>query len=312
MSTPTEEIPTEEMSPLRFCAKPTWWREGLDLSQSDVVRAEQVECEAFGKRFGKYAAVMADGSDIVCARVSDVLRDAIGFGEAMMAWGVRETLTYIRDRVRPWEQYSPSELEEIFQDAETARFRTRDEAAEYGTRAHELIEMWCHTGALQFTDSSGTWAIDITKESKEVQNAFGAFKRFWDKEGLQSVAIEQWLVDVERGYGGTIDFVARDKTGKLVLIDWKTSKAIRDKYLLQVGAYDWLWSVCGPGMVPGWEPISRAYICRVDKVTAEYQLMPVFVNEAERNLLRDQWTCTLRTFRWLKNADKQLKKWNPR
>jgi len=309
----TEEIPKEKEAPaLRFCAKPLWWRENLELTQDMVAKAEQVECESFGRRYSKYAAVLHDGRDVVCARVSDVLRDAIGFGEAMLQWGVGQTIEFLKDRIHPWESYSPSELNEAWMEAEKARFKTRDEAAEYGTRAHELIELWCHTGTLCFQQDGRWLQIDINKESEPVQRAFAAFRKFWDKEGLESVAIEQWLVDVERGYGGTIDFVAKDKNGHFVLIDWKTSKAFRDKYLLQVGAYDWLWSVAGPGAVANWEPIRRAYICRIDKVTAEYQLLPVFVDDTEREALRAQWTYTLSTFRWLKNAGKLLSKWNPK
>ena len=131
-------------------------------------------------------------------------------------------------------------------------------------------------------------------------------------EGLKPVEIEVWLVCVELGIGGTLDLVARDKNNDLVLIDHKASRAVRDKYLLQVGCYDMLWDAA-KAYLP-WphynERIKRAYILRLDKATADFEVFPVFRTEAEREALREQCIATVKTYRWLREAGKILAKFN--
>jgi hypothetical protein len=43
-------------------------------------------------------------------------------------------------------------------------------------------------------------------------------------------------------YGGTIDLIATDKHGNLVLIDLKTSKRLSDSYVRQIAGYTELWN----------------------------------------------------------------------
>lgn len=296
---------------LRFCRKPTWWNSNLPYTNADIEKPEQVECEIGGNRFSSYAAVTKDGKDVICARVTSVLKDAIGFGDNFVDWAVNQTLDFLREKITAFEEYSPAELQKIFGEAEKARYHTAEEAAEYGTRVHELVEMYTHNGAFQFVSEFGELLeIDIDQEAEPVRNGVKAFLDFWHREGLKPVEIEVWLVCVQMGIGGTLDLVARDKSGDLVLIDHKTSKAVRDKYLLQVGYYDMLWDCAKHYQAfPHYnERIKRAYILRLDKATADFEVFPVFRDEPEREALRAQCLATLQTYRWLRETGKILSK----
>lgn len=297
---------------LRFCKRPTWWHSNLPYTNADIEKPEQVECEIGGNKFTSYAAVMKDGKDVICGRVTSVLKDAIGFGDAFVDWAVNQTLEFLRNRIKSFEEYSPAELTKMFGEAEKARYHVAEEAAEYGTRVHELIEMYTHNGGFQYVTDGEEFEIDIEKEEQPVRNGVKAFLDFWHREGLKPVEIEVWLVCVELGIGGTLDLVARDKNNDLVLIDHKTSKAVRDKYLLQVGYYDMLWD-SAKAYLP-WphynERIKRAYILRLDKTTADFEVFPVFRDEAERAALRAQCMATLQTYRWLRETGKILSKFS--
>lgn len=294
----------------RFCARPTWWQPGLGYENTDISRPEQVQCEVAGNRFDCYAAVTKDGKDVICARVTKVLEEGIGFGQAFVDWAVGQTIGALQEALKPWQDYSPRQINEMLEAAKQARFKTAQEAAEYGTRVHELIELWITHGDLTYEQDGKWWKVDLAEEAEPVRNAMQAFLAWWASEGLVPVATEQWLVDIELGFGGTLDCVCRDKHGQLVMCDWKTSKAIRDKYLLQVAAYDILWdSAKQYSANPIYqEPISRAYIVRVDKATAQTEIYPVFRDSEERQAVRNQWYATLQTFRWIKDVNKDLAK----
>lgn len=296
---------------LRFCPRPTWWNPGLGFTNDDIAKPEQVRCEVAGNQFDSYAAVTKCGKDVICARVTSVLEDAIGFGKNFVDWAVGQTVDAVQEKLKPFTEYSGRQINEILAYAKDARWRTAQEAAEYGTRVHELIEMWTTHGQLIYeVPPGGWWKVELEEEAEPVRKAMKAFIDWWTDEGLEPVISEQWLVDIELGFGGTLDHVARAKDGALVMCDWKTSKAIRDKYLLQVAAYDLLWDTAkhyssNPIFQ---EKIARAYIVRVDKATAQTEIFPVFRDEAERQAVRNQWYATLQTFRWLRETGKILSK----
>jgi hypothetical protein len=56
------------------------------------------------------------------------------------------------------------------------------------------------------------------------------------------ISVEEQLVSETHGYGGTMDGVAEDSKGRLVLIDFKTSDGVYMDHLVQLGAYRILWN----------------------------------------------------------------------
>lgn len=199
-----------------------------------------------------------------------------------------------------------AELGQMLEAARTARFRTRDIAAELGTRAHELIDLWVKGGGSFVHYREGEeYTIDLSQERLEVQYAFAAFMEFWNSQELEFHASELTVCEVKIGVGGTLDALARDKNGKLVLLDWKTSNAVRDKNLLQVVAYARMCEVMTD------ELPDRAYIVRMDKITAAVQVVPVYETLAEYSELWKAWIRIIKTCRWLKDAGKKLAKFGP-
>ena len=100
-----------------------------------------------------------------------------------------------------------------------------EKALDVGTMLHGLIEKYIKHGK----DATGNIP-------DEVQNGFIAFLE-WEKENqVEWLASELIVCDEQIGYTGTLDAIARIK-GEIYVIDFKSSKAIYDEYLLQLFAY---------------------------------------------------------------------------
>ena len=203
-----------------------------------------------------------------------------------------------RARIRPWSYYSEGELLQFHREAFRNRYAKRDEAGMYGTRAHKLGQAWILYHALQERDQNGVPLIDaimapahfwdstttsevivpvyLGNEPEEVQNALKALQFFYVSNQLVLVATEELLASLEHGVAGAVDCVCRDKNGKLVLLDWKTSNGVYPKMFNQVSWYCLLWFICH-GEWP-----ERAYIVRLDKLTAEVEVRCVYADEATR------------------------------
>ena len=131
--------------------------------------------------------------------------------------------------------------------------KVRDKAADIGTVAHFMIECFLHNHEADLSEFS---AADIEKANV----AFANFRRWWDKEGFSIIEPEVQLVSEEYLFGGTIDAPSRDRDGKVVLLDWKTSKAINNAHRVQLAGYEQLWNENRPDM-----PIERRAIVRIGK-----------------------------------------------
>jgi len=108
--------------------------------------------------------------------------------------------------------------------------KVRDIAADVGTIAHKMIE--CTLTGRPFSESG--YAPDDLEHARV---ASSQFDEWWQKQGLELVLSEQRVVNEKHCYGGTVDLVAKDKSDKLWLIDFKTSKAVYAEYYFQVAAY---------------------------------------------------------------------------
>lgn len=198
-----------------------------------------------------------------------------------------------RARIHPWSMYSELELQEFWEKAFAAKYVKRDQAGEYGTRAHKLGQAWILYQDLQDPGQDGFpsidiiyapghfWrdggsdlveAVDIFFEPEPVQNSLAALRAFWIDNFLRVVATEALLCDLENGVAGAVDCVARDRNGGLVLLDWKTSNGVYSSMVIQVCLYVILWELRHP------EPIDRAYIVRLDKLSGAFQVVPVFTD----------------------------------
>lgn len=107
--------------------------------------------------------------------------------------------------------------------AEKQPDRLKDAAADIGTRIHNAIDAYI----------AGTpCPLDV-----DAQKGFDNFMSWLRAEEMELIAGDTVVASVDLGFGGRLDALARNKDGKLVLLDWKTSNALRDEYPLQVAAY---------------------------------------------------------------------------
>lgn len=241
-----------------------------------------------------------DGRKILMSSVTTALKQGLGFGDAFVQWAVDETLRKLwMQSLVPDRTYTVAELAQIFDFASTARFQTSEEAAEYGKRAHRLIEIYLKNGDLRWTEMGQEFFIDLKQEPAEVQKSFAAFLKFWKDNHLRTLASEIYVCDVELGIGGTLDFMPVDNNNDLVMIDWKTSKSTQASALLQTLAY----ARFAEKMGLGW--CKRAYVIRLDKYNAAPHVIPVYTNRTEYLERCRQWGRIVGTWRWHKNAWKK-------
>ncbi|GAI11293.1 unnamed protein product [marine sediment metagenome] len=99
---------------------------------------------------------------------------------------------------------------------------------EFGSRAHKLIQL-----TLAGRD------VNININDNEMRKTIELFYDFLDEHDIRVKLLEQrlWFKLTEKyKYAGTADFIGY-VDGKLMLLDWKTSKAIYPDMWLQLAAY---------------------------------------------------------------------------
>lgn len=113
----------------------------------------------------------------------------------------------------------------------------RDAAASAGTYAHDLIE--AHLKGDKFIMPPQDMDPEIQRKA---ERAFSNFLAWEVQNKLEIVATEMTLVSEIYRYGGTMDGLAVAKvSGRMSLVDWKTSRSIYESYLAQLAAYAKLW-----------------------------------------------------------------------
>jgi hypothetical protein len=148
-------------------------------------------------------------------------------------------------------------------------------AAEAGTLAHDLVEMWIHAvkgERLKLARQTPKQLASVYRYPEDVaEKAHSSFQGFieWAHQWkLSVIATEERLVCEEFRYGGTIDCVATigpKSRRQVVLLDWKTSKGVYSDYLCQVAAYGHMWNEHHPE-----KEIESYHLVRFDKETGDY------------------------------------------
>jgi hypothetical protein len=99
---------------------------------------------------------------------------------------------------------------------------------DFGTRIHKLIEITLNKEK-----------VELNNYDEETQTTMRLFDVFLTEHDIKPELLEQHLwfkLSEEYRYAGTADFIGY-VDGKLMLLDWKTSKAIYDDMWLQLSAY---------------------------------------------------------------------------
>lgn len=115
-------------------------------------------------------------------------------------------------------------------------YEKRDEAAEAGTLAHDMIE------AFILSRPAPDLAGVNPQIAERATNAFAQFREWWEQTRIEIVATERAYVSERHQFGGTVDAIGRDTKGRIVLVDWKTSNGV---YCHPPGTtiltHDWRW-----------------------------------------------------------------------
>jgi len=162
----------------------------------------------------------------------------------------------------------------------------RDEAADAGTLAHNLVEE--HLKGNEPTILIGD---DIGKQAWQ---GYQNYLRWEKTTNMKIVSLETPMVSEVYKFGGTPD--AMMVGGKLAMGDWKTSNAIYPDHIIQLAAYKVLWEENHPD-----QPIDGGFhLCRFSKEHGDFAHH--FWSE-----LDDAWEQFL-LFRQAYDIDKKLKK----
>lgn len=105
-----------------------------------------------------------------------------------------------------------------------------ERTAENGTIIHQGVQYIVdpeHTEPLTFKNGF---------ESQYYDQIFNQFKAFISQFTYKTIFTEMSFTSSELGYGGTIDWYA-EMSGFHMLVDFKSSKQVRLKHLLQLGGY---------------------------------------------------------------------------
>lgn len=141
-----------------------------------------------------------------------------------------------------------------------------ERAAEIGSAVHHAAECFVLDGADPF-DALETWQdakagfgwADLTEEQREkARTSTRGFVGWWTMAQPEVIAAEVPLVSPTMKVGGTPDLIAY-MGGQLMVLDWKTSKAVYAEMKVQLAAYAAMW-----GELRGEEPTAAA-ILRFDK-----------------------------------------------
>lgn len=153
----------------------------------------------------------------------------IGGGKtnALVIWARREALKLAKAEILGYmdagKQLTHIALDELMQRADRQPDKVKTDAADLGTRVHNAIDAYI-VGTAPALDP-------------EAEKGFNNFMSWIKGQELELVCGDTTVASVSLGYGGRLDAIARNKAGGLVLLDWKTSNALRDEYPLQVAAY---------------------------------------------------------------------------
>jgi len=142
--------------------------------------------------------------------------------------------------------------------------KIRDDAGKAGTIAHDRIE--CDILDLDWNELFlKKYENTETEILEKADTAFNSYLKWKDENtDIEIMETERAMIHERFAFGGTADALGK-VDGKFVLLDWKTSSALRPDNLIQLSAYALLYEES-----EGIE-IEQARIVRFDKNKIKYQ-----------------------------------------
>lgn len=143
----------------------------------------------------------------------------------LMGWAVKTMYEYLlahQDELK-----ASVEPKEVFQKAKTHYKELQEQALDFGSELHNLLEVF-----LKEKQVNG-----LLETNPRLKQPFEEFKKWQTINNFKLVENEHIVWSEAFRYAGTLDCVAYLNDNKLYLIDFKSSKAIYDDFLMQVAAY---------------------------------------------------------------------------
>lgn len=147
-------------------------------------------------------------------------------------------------------------------EAPTSLYEVSGKAADIGTAAHSMVE-----ASIRGTHPAMAQDfINLSPEDRvKAMNAFSMYEEWASQSSLVIVQQEMYLVSEKHRFGGTPDAIG-EISGKLCLVDWKTSNGVYSDYLLQLAAYRVLWDENNPD-----RPLTGgSHLCRFAKEFGDF------------------------------------------
>ena len=147
----------------------------------------------------------------------------VGKGEALKHWAANEVAKYAVKNRDTWTRLDEAAAIDLLK-REPLRFL--DRAASRGTDVHAIAEAYAKTGVMP------QWA-------DEISGYVDALRRFFDEHQPKPVLVEHTVFNSDIGYAGSFDLVCTLPAfnDDLVILDYKTSKAIYPDVAAQLAAY---------------------------------------------------------------------------
>ena len=238
--------------------------------------------------------------DIALPRVTGILNVVEKYG--LRKWAMNTALGYVKDNLTEAMQVLPFDeaLALTLEGAAQAPEQTRDDAADFGTEAHALLQA--------LFDEPNTVVPD------PFRTVVHSWMKWLEDSNLRVAATEQSLYyydDSPSGkpiaFAGTADVIAIDQEGIPVICDYKTGKHIYSEYALQMGAYSMALGYCGVGSFLTAEQIAktRAVVIRLPKEEGQ----EIEVREVDNvEFQEDSFLYACRLKEWQSSR----KKWSPK
>lgn len=183
-------------------------------------------------------------------RVTSIVKHLSGDPTALIRWNVQRVTDVVSEigvrlgkgELKPVEAAIMLSSEAIEKAGEDALAK----AGDFGTLAHRFIEAW-----------AGGNSIDTSVYDTDLLDRLEYFVRWVEDVKPNFGAVETFMFHDDLLYAGTCDCFCRIGS-ETWMIDWKTSKSIRDEYLLQLAGYRYAQRV-------GWADGTSNPVPKVDK-----------------------------------------------
>lgn len=215
----------------------------------------------------------------------------------LIYWAVGETISFLETRLEPGTKYEEVEIQNILDEAKSARFKSRGEAATIGTVVHEWIEDYIkrhvdegRIDPLAVNSSSALAKHEkLTPHNVDAARAVRSFLGWEDRRDVEWLKSELMVYNRSAEYAGTFDALAR-VDGDLTVIDFKTSKGLYDGHYLQISGYAMAYEQMTGDSV-------QALLLRIPKVEGETIETDVLKGERLRETA-DAFLAALDLHRW--------------